>query len=381
MVFQAKNHVKELARYSESVRYGRTVARALQTVALSSLLVAATNAFSQEQDPDFVDAFAPVDASASAFHNEKFHEAERALFEGLSRKDGASGPNNSEQPTLRNVSANSKARIKQAVAGNTEPSAPQQQPAILEHTSLGEPKSKLAPQEVKAPIEQMQRAEQSVTAKKLEAMAQVPDPKDERRIQAAQVAKAAPKVTKAPPSEVRPQVNEQDTEIRNLKRELADSKSALAAAELEISRLSAIIQDASRARLSIGDSSPTLAKATQRSLAQAPVAKHVSVAAPSVQPPAQAAPSEPSGDLQVATISVDKADLRLGPGRNHSPLMSLRRGSRLAVEARQGEWYRVFAPNGQRAWIHSSLVRFGEGAASLNDGSSVKVRGYDSQLQ
>jgi SH3-like domain-containing protein len=81
--------------------------------------------------------------------------------------------------------------------------------------------------------------------------------------------------------------------------------------------------------------------------------------------------------MEVATISVEKADLRLGPGKNNSALMTLPRGSRLAVEARSGEWYRVFAPNGQRAWIHSSLVRFGDGSASLNDGSSVTVRGFD----
>jgi hypothetical protein len=381
MVFQAKNHVNELTRYEDGGTHSRPVARALHMVALWSLMVVATSALAQEQDPDFVDAFAPVDASASAFHSEKFHEAERALLEGLSRKDAVSGQRNREHPTLRNVSATSKAQLKQAVTGDSEPSALPPQPTILEHTSLSEPKSKLAPQELKAPMEQTQRAEPSVSTKKLEATAQVLEPKEERRAQAAQVAKAAPKITKPAPSDVRPQINEQDAEIRNLQRELADAKSALAAAELEISRLSAIIQDASRARLSIGGSSPSLAKGAQKTLTQAPVAKHVPVTAPSLQPPPPASPSEPSGDIQVATISVEKADLRLGPGRNHSPLMSLRRGSRLAVEARQGEWYRVFAPNGQRAWIHSSLVRFGNGAASLNDGSAVKVRGYDNNLQ
>ena len=91
------------------------------------------------------------------------------------------------------------------------------------------------------------------------------------------------------------------------------------------------------------------------------------------------APDAPA-DMQVAIISLDKADLRLGPGKNHSPLMSLRKGSRLAIEARQGEWYRVFAPNGQRAWIHASAVRFGEGAASLNDGSSVRMKGFDATI-
>jgi uncharacterized protein YgiM (DUF1202 family) len=230
----------------------------------------------------------------------------------------------------------------------------------------------------------VQVAAQPATTKKREEPAQVVEPKEERRASAAQVAqvsKVAPKITKASTAEVRTQMNEQDTEIQNLKRELSDAKSALAAAELEISRLSAIIQEASRARLSFGENPPTLAKVPQRATGVAPITKHAALTAPSVQPPPSSAPSEPSGDLQVATIAVDKADLRLGPGRNHSALMSLRRGSRLAVEARQGEWYRVFAPNGQRAWIHSSLVRFGDGAASLNDGSSVKVRGYDSKLE
>jgi len=61
--------------------------------------------------------------------------------------------------------------------------------------------------------------------------------------------------------------------------------------------------------------------------------------------------------------------------------MTIPRGSRLAVEVRQGEWYRVFAPTGERAWIQSGLVRFGDGAASMNDGSSVKVRGYDVSVE
>jgi SH3-like domain-containing protein len=51
------------------------------------------------------------------------------------------------------------------------------------------------------------------------------------------------------------------------------------------------------------------------------------------------------------------------------------------VEVRQGEWYRVYAPNGQRAWIHSSLVRFGEGSASLNDGSSVRIKGFNADAE
>jgi hypothetical protein len=51
------------------------------------------------------------------------------------------------------------------------------------------------------------------------------------------------------------------------------------------------------------------------------------------------------------------------------------------VEARQGEWYRVFAPNGDRAWIAASLVTFGDGASTLNDGSSVRVKGFTANAE
>jgi hypothetical protein len=51
------------------------------------------------------------------------------------------------------------------------------------------------------------------------------------------------------------------------------------------------------------------------------------------------------------------------------------------VEARQGEWYRVFAPNGERAWVAASLVTFGDGASSLNDGSSVRVKGFSANAE
>jgi hypothetical protein len=173
-----------------------------------------------------------------------------------------------------------------------------------------------------------------------------------------------PKAPKAAP--------QNEERIKELEQQLREAKSQLAAAELEVSRLSSIIQSSSRARLNLSTQAtpPLPVKAPVEQLREEPKAAAV---APSV--------ADEVTDMQVATVSVDKADLRLGPGKNHSALMTLRRGSRLAIEARQGEWYRVFAPNGQRAWIHSSLVQFGAGAASLNDGSSVKVRGYKNALE
>jgi hypothetical protein len=164
-----------------------------------------------------------------------------------------------------------------------------------------------------------------------------------------------------------------------LERQLDESRSQLAIAETEVNRLSGILD--SKTRASFGKYNlPVPAAAVKPVVAQQAQAPRA-VPARVAQPVVDVRPPSADADLQVATIAVDKADLRLGPGKNHSALMSLRRGSRLMVEARQGEWYRVFAPNGDRAWIAASLVSFGDGAATLNDGSSVRVKGFTANAE
>lgn len=147
-----------------------------------------------------------------------------------------------------------------------------------------------------------------------------------------------------------------------LERELQKTKEQLAIAELEVSRLSAILQSSSRARLSPTRSTEvSKQKVSHREITQRTITNTTDTA--------------PVNDMQVATIATKKAHLRLGPGKQHSTLMALREGSRLAVELRQGDWYRVFAPNGQRAWVHSSVLSFGDGSHRLNDGSSITTKG------
>lgn len=160
---------------------------------------------------------------------------------------------------------------------------------------------------------------------------------------------------------------EEDNILKTLRKELETTKEQLAIAELEVSRLSAILQSHSRARLAV----PSSVKKTKQSSYHRSGKQRE---APSFSAPT---PDEniPVNDMQVATVATKKAYLRLGPGKQHSTLMALREGSRLAVEMRQGEWYRVFAPNGQRAWIHSSVLTFGDGAHRLNDGSSIATKG------
>lgn len=162
--------------------------------------------------------------------------------------------------------------------------------------------------------------------------------------------------------------------VKDLEQQLSEAKSRLIAAEVEINRLSNLEGSAARAKFKTSANEPARGAGYQDAQG---------TGAPRIQmPPGEDARAlAPKTDLHVATVVVEKADLRLGPGKNNSALMSLRKGSRLMVEERQGEWYRVYAPNGERAWIHSSLVRFGDGAASLNDGSSVKIRGFDPSVE
>jgi hypothetical protein len=165
--------------------------------------------------------------------------------------------------------------------------------------------------------------------------------------------------------------------VRELEQQLSDAKGQLSAAEVEINRLSAIISGGSRSRLANRVTAPSVTNDASRASLKP------TFTGSEERPPvvSDVAPPPQTQNLQVATVAVEKAELRLGPGKNHSALMTIPRGSRLAVEVRQGEWYRVFAPTGERAWIQSGLVRFGDGAASMNDGSSVKVRGYDVSVE
>lgn len=69
-----------------------------------------------------------------------------------------------------------------------------------------------------------------------------------------------------------------------------------------------------------------------------------------------------------AFISVDRAALWSGPGKDHSLIGSAGRYSRLSVEMRSGEWYRVKMPSGLRAWVESSDLRFAGTVGSLSSG-------------
>jgi hypothetical protein len=301
-----------------------------------------------------------------------FNAAEEALMQGLHQRNVQPKPAVQHNAVQHNFP--SAAQIREIAAVKEPRQEPnvrriksQDAPNILDTIPVLEPETFDTEAAPDLPVQAVAPAKQ-VAAAQLQKKATETKP-------AASAAKKAAAVD-AKQSILQQKLTASEVRARDLERQLREAKSQLAAAELEITRLSSIVQNNSRARLNL----------PQAALAAPEVKTQPAPAAvkPATSSPARVIPekvSENTSDLHVATIAVEKADLRLGPGKNHSALMTLRRGSRLAIEARQGEWYRVFAPNGQRAWIHSSLVRFGDGAANLNDGSSVRMRGFDESLR
>jgi hypothetical protein len=354
---------------------------ALATLVLSPVY----NAFAQYQENNFVDSFDSIDATATDFHNDKFREAEQALTRGLSQ-GGLNQVPKREQPALTQVSTTPPGSAQPAARPTGKMANPpvQVRNDIAEDQNFVDGFSESARGETPPPAIPRRSTPKIIKddvsePKLMRAISQESKPAQVPSNNTQQ-SKTATLKAKQAIGALEDRIVHSENEAQDLRRQLSEAKSALATAELEISRLSSIIQESSRARLNVGEAHK-LSRPSDIRINDTKV-KTTDVKPVSVAPESSLATGQDlNSDVQVATIAVDKADLRLGPGRNHSALMSLRRGSRLAIEARQGEWYRVFAPNGQRAWIHSSLVRFGDGAASLNDGSSVKVRGYDSKIR
>lgn len=79
--------------------------------------------------------------------------------------------------------------------------------------------------------------------------------------------------------------------------------------------------------------------------------------------------SENAGGEDSAFVSVERAGLWSGPGRGNSLIASARKYSRVSVELRSGDWYRVQMPSGLRAWIESADIRFAGNLDSPHGGT------------
>lgn len=269
--------------------------------------------------------------------------AERALLEGLSAK----GPSAFEQAEVSNVAA-AQAELQPATY----------QPPVIKKEQIQDQAS-IAVEKASAPLVEGDAGKQGSQASRASAPASVSPP-------------AVQAVVPNPNAALKRELESSQKRVAVLERQLEEVRGQLTMAETELSRLATISE--ARNRASLGR---TMAPApSNNTTTPPPVVAKARHEAPHIEPTPAG-----SADLTIATVEVEKAELRLGPGKNHSSLMTVAKGSRLAVEARQGEWLRVFAPNGQRAWVQSKLVTFGSKGGAKSASTTVRVRGYSSSLE
>jgi hypothetical protein len=148
---------------------------------------------------------------------------------------------------------------------------------------------------------------------------------------------------------------------------LDETRNRLMLAETQVERLSAILENRNAKAIK---TSPELTASKNQHYAQPPINIIARRQTAVSQEPSQTLTKETSSisshkisdriganiEIPIATVVADKVNLRTGPGRDNSPLMSVSKGTRLAVETRVGDWFRVIAPNGTRAWIESEVV-------------------------
>lgn len=160
------------------------------------------------------------------------------------------------------------------------------------------------------------------------------------------------------------EIDNNQSEIKKLKQQLQKTQSKLHLAEAESRRLNKLLnKDYKSSLVSYGIEKKETPKSTTKVVKARKTRK------------IRKLPTSSRSEMQIATVRVEKANLRTGPGKKNSPIMSVSKGTRLAIETRLDDWYRVITPTGTRAWILSDLVAFGRNYRSKYD-RVVKVKGY-----
>ncbi len=150
--------------------------------------------------------------------------------------------------------------------------------------------------------------------------------------------------------------------IKKLTAELDEARNRLMISETEVERLAHLIDERNRGSTRMASKAVSAPRASLAS-------NGMRVREPSeIQAKAES-------DMPIATVITEKAQLRTGPGKDNSPLMTVSQGTRLAIETRTGDWYRVISPTGTRAWVSSDVIDFGE---STRPDSALRGKGLTS---
>ena len=159
-------------------------------------------------------------------------------------------------------------------------------------------------------------------------------------------------------AQVEKELKDANERANALAKELDETRNRLMIAETQVERLSVIIESRGLSKSS-GTGSQSIARS-------APQRRNVE-------------DENLPDDTQVATVIADKVHLRAGPSKENSPLMAVTKGTRLTVEMRNGDWYRVVAPTGRRAWISADVIAFGLNPKA-NFGQTSRIKGFDTDL-
>lgn len=156
-------------------------------------------------------------------------------------------------------------------------------------------------------------------------------------------------------------------QLQRLAKELDETRARLMVSETEVERLSARLQGKEPAGrpnvpLNPGHRDDTARQESAPALSQ-----------PSGPIDLQNMPGHASNDMPLASIISDSASLKTGPGYQYSTLMTVSQGTSLAVETRQGEWYRVITPMGARAWVIAGAVRMGGSGPKTSEAAPPSV--------
>ena len=84
--------------------------------------------------------------------------------------------------------------------------------------------------------------------------------------------------------------------------------------------------------------------------------------------------------LPQAEVSRDGAPLRLEARPDRAASALLRGGSKVSIETRLDDWYRIVTPAGTRGWINSDDLVFAARGKNTISGMLVRVKGYDASI-
>jgi hypothetical protein len=285
--------------------------------------------------------------------NDELAAAEAELMEKLNSK-----------PATKSSSSKKQAEM----AANDLESALAREKAILEKLEAASGDEPVKAVKATTPAPKMEKAEAKKTTPAPKAMAKAPVAKiSSKKTTTAKKMNASLKKLQASKTKISTKITKASSRVQELLRQLEETQNRLMIAETEVERLSKIIEARNIQNLSAHKMKRVAQGGNRHMLKPVKVVERYG-------------DKDITEDMNIATVVVAKANLRTGPGLNNSPLMTVSKGTRLAVETRRGEWYRVIAPSGTRAWVSGDVVRFGKDNRS-EPSRTVNVKGYDADLE